>query len=58
MAEVVARVAGVRSISDPIDALIRSEVVRDARVLRIDVLAGQERSHRVELTARITGPAF
>ena len=58
MAEVVARVAGVRSISDPIDALIRSKVVRNARVLRVNVLAGQERSHRVELTALITGLAL
>ena len=58
VADIVARVARVRSISDPIDALIRSQVVGKARVLWIDVLAGQERSHRVELTTRITGLAL
>ena len=58
MAEVVTRVARIWSICDSINVLVCCEVERLARVLRIDVLAGQERSNRVELAALITGLAL
>ena len=58
VAEVVTRVARIWSICDSVDALVCSEVVRQARVLWVDVLAGQERGNRVELAALITGLAL